>query len=152
MSSEGVKLTTTIDDKASPAVARLAAKVKNLGPALDEIGASNVTETQHRFETESGPDGAKWVGLAATTLARRGPGAKILRDKVHLYDSVTHKVEGVHSVSIGSNKVYARVHQLGGQAGRGRKVTIPARPYLGVSDAGKKEIVQILTDHIGAQS
>jgi phage virion morphogenesis protein len=25
---------------------------------------------------------------------------------------------------------YARIHQLGGMAGRGRKVKIPARPYL----------------------
>jgi len=36
------------------------------------------------------------------------------------------------SVIFGSNMVYARIHQQGGQAGRGNKTTIPARPYMGV--------------------
>ena len=31
---------------------------------------------------------------------------------------------------VGSNLVYARIHELGGLAGRGRKVKIPMRPYL----------------------
>ncbi|GHT56959.1 hypothetical protein AGMMS50268_13350 [Spirochaetia bacterium] len=36
------------------------------------------------------------------------------------------------SVIFGSNMVYARIHQLGGAAGRGGKSLIPARPYMGV--------------------
>ena len=32
-----------------------------------------------------------------------------------------------------------------GEAGRGRKVNIPARPYLGLSDEDQAEIVSILT-------
>ncbi|MBN0437970.1 phage virion morphogenesis protein, partial [Pseudomonas aeruginosa] len=32
---------------------------------------------------------------------------------------------------------YAAIQQLGGQAGRGRKVTIPARPYLPVLRNGQ---------------
>lgn len=32
---------------------------------------------------------------------------------------------------IGSNVIYARIHEFGGQAGRGRSVRIPARPYIG---------------------
>jgi len=36
------------------------------------------------------------------------------------------------SVIFGSNMVYARIHQEGGQAGRGKKSFIPARPYMGV--------------------
>jgi phage gpG-like protein len=36
------------------------------------------------------------------------------------------------SVIFGSNMVYARIHQQGGQAGRGKKSFIPARPYMGV--------------------
>ena len=31
---------------------------------------------------------------------------------------------------IGSNKKYAAIHHLGGQAGRGHKTNLPARPYL----------------------
>ena len=36
------------------------------------------------------------------------------------------------SVTVGSNMVYARIHQQGGDAGRDRKSHIPARPYLGI--------------------
>ena len=38
------------------------------------------------------------------------------------------------SAIIGSNKVYAAIHQLGGQAGKNKKVTIPARPYLKIEE------------------
>lgn len=31
---------------------------------------------------------------------------------------------------LGPTAVYARIQELGGQAGRGRSVTLPARPYL----------------------
>jgi hypothetical protein len=31
---------------------------------------------------------------------------------------------------VGSNKRYAAIHQFGGQAGRKRRATLPARPYL----------------------
>ncbi|MDK4671286.1 phage virion morphogenesis protein, partial [Kingella kingae] len=37
---------------------------------------------------------------------------------------------------IGSNKPYAAIHHIGGQAGRGRKVHIPARPYLPIDGSG----------------
>jgi phage virion morphogenesis protein len=36
------------------------------------------------------------------------------------------------SVIFGSNMVYARIHQQGGEAGRGHASLIPARPYMGV--------------------
>lgn len=34
------------------------------------------------------------------------------------------------SVLVGSNSVYGAIHEFGGMAGRGRKVHIPARPYI----------------------
>ena len=43
---------------------------------------------------------------------------------------------------IGSNLDYAAIHQLGGQAGKNKKVSIPARPYLYLSDDNFKEILQ----------
>ena len=45
------------------------------------------------------------------------------------------------SAIIGSNKVYAAIHQLGGQAGKNKKVTIPARPYLQLSNDSLNEIL-----------
>ena len=40
------------------------------------------------------------------------------------------------SVSVGNSMAYAAIHQFGGKAGRGKKVTIPARPFLPVTPGG----------------
>lgn len=149
----GVSLAVKINDEASSEITRLALQLTpgKLRLALDEIGAANVTETQRRFETESDPDGGRWrdyADLADITKAqRRQPDPKILRDGGDLYDSVTHTV-GLLETTVGTNRVQARIHQLGGQAGRNKSVTIPARPYLGVSSEGEVEIIEILTEHV----
>ena len=55
-----------------------------------------------------------------------------LRDNGYLQKSVIWDVSGRGElVEMGSILHYARIHQLGGQAGRGRKVSIPQRRYLG---------------------
>lgn len=46
------------------------------------------------------------------------------------------------SAIIGSNKVYAAIHQLGGQAGKNKKTTIPTRPYLKLTDDNLEEILE----------
>ena len=46
-----------------------------------------------------------------------------------------------YSAIIGSNVAYAAIHQLGGQAGKNKKVTIPARPYLKLTDDDFNEIL-----------
>jgi phage virion morphogenesis protein len=152
MTVDGISFTIGRDDQISEAIARLVANVDDLEPALDEIGASNVLETQMRFESQTDPDGKDWKELSETTkLLRRGDGslAKILRDAGHLYDSITHAVDAAHGiVTVGTNRIYARIHQLGGQAGRGHKVTIPARPYLGMSPDGEEEVLRILEEHV----
>jgi phage virion morphogenesis protein len=46
------------------------------------------------------------------------------------------------------NLKYARIHQLGGKAGRGRKTRLPARPYLGISEEDKEEVAGIIGDYL----
>lgn len=40
------------------------------------------------------------------------------------------------SVSVGSDRPYAAIHQFGGKTGRGHKVTIPARPFFPFNKSG----------------
>ncbi len=47
-----------------------------------------------------------------------------------------------------ANKVYARIHHEGGKAGRGRKVNIPARPFIMVQDEDWAEIKDALNNYI----
>src|SRR5690606_3182871 len=99
------------------------------------------------------PDGTPWVALSDVTVAakgRKGAGgeARTLRDSGDLYDSITHQVKLGIGVRVGVTRVYGRIHQQGGMAGRGRKVRIPARPYLGVSRQGAEEIALIIGQHL----
>lgn len=144
----GVKVSITIeDDGFRDALTRLIARTHELRPVFEEIGSALLATTQQRFEAEAGPDGAAWPAHSAATVLRRGAGAPKLRDRGHLYASLTYAASRFKA-EVGTNRVYARIHQFGGKAGRGRKVTIPARPYLGVSDADRRMIGEILTDHL----
>lgn len=144
----GVKVAITVqDDGFREVLTRLIERTYNLQPAFEEIGSALLATTQQRFEAEAGPDGTAWPAHSAATAFKRGSNAKKLRDRGHLYASLTYAASRLKS-EVGTNRVYARIHQLGGKAGRGRKVTIPARPYLGVGDADRRMIGEILTDHL----
>lgn len=87
-----------------------------------------------RFKAEQDPDGNNWKALDDRTLAlkrKRGKSPKILRQDGYLADKTAYNVSN-DGVEFGSKEVYARLHQFGGKAGRGKKVSIPARPWLGV--------------------
>lgn len=124
---------------------RLASRVSNMTPVMDEIGSMLVTSTQDRFETGKGPDGDDW--LRSIRVAEAQGNAQTLVDSGRLRDSITHE-PGNDQVEIGSNVVYAAIHQFGGEAGRGKAVTLPARPYLGLSAEDKSEIEAIIDDYL----
>jgi phage virion morphogenesis protein len=107
--------------------------------ALADIGETLVASTLERFETSTAPDGTPWQ---PSHRAEKEDG-KTLVDTGRLRGSIGYEV-GPDSVSVGSNLVYARIHQLGGKAGRGHSVTLPPRPYLGISGADIQEARAIL--------
>lgn len=136
------------DDGAIAALEGLVRQARDLEPAMDDIGRMLRMSARQRIEAAEGPDGTPWPELSAATKRRRGRDAQPLQDKRHLYKSLTWRA-GPSEVAVGSNRRYARIQQLGGQAGRGLKVSIPARPYLGVSADDRGEIANILFDHLG---
>ena len=104
---------------------------------MDAIGGRLINLARVGFSQERAPDGSPWKPLAAATIlarqkARHSPGP-ILRVSGDLYNSLNWRATAT-SVEIGAgwgnSGPYAALHQFGGQAGRGHKVTIPARPYL----------------------
>lgn len=143
--------------------------VKEAGVALDKIAQFNALEfldglgglitrqTQRRIRSEkTSPDGDAWKPNLE--------GTSILYKSGQLDDSIHHEVSNPN-VEIGSNKIYAGVHQTGavikpknGNAlsfGFGgnkwavvKSVTIPARPYLGFSSENRKDIEQFATDFL----
>jgi len=128
----------TIDDAEVKAkLAKLSGLMKALRPVMLEIGNMLRNETELSFENEKTPWGAKWEPLSAVTIARKGH-SKILTDSTQLSGSFIVKADN-DSATVGTNKVYAAIHNFGGNAGKGKKIKIPARQYLPADKAGRLE-------------
>ncbi len=147
------------DEAVQAALQRLSQRAGGLRPVLTALGSSITERTKRRFETSTGPDGAKWKPNSAATLgmlaARLGgqrsktkrdgslnaAGQRSLASKKPLIDrgdlmrGIYPQVTG-DTLTVGSPERYAAIHQFGGRAGRGEKVNIPARPFLPVRPDG----------------
>lgn len=126
---------------------------------FDEIGAYGVASTQQRFLDQKGPDGEKWQPSARA----KEQGGQTLRDDGHLFGSLTHEAGADHA-AWGSNRIYAAIHQMGGKIRaksasalkffignrfvQVKEVTMPARPYLGISSEDETEINAIVRDYV----
>ncbi len=100
------------------------------------------------------------VHIGRRIVGRRGSHDGVGR---FLHGQLVSQVVGSKSVEVGSNLVYAAAHQFGATIKptngkllhfRGhvaKSVTIPARPYLGLSDADKNEIVERTLDWLQGQ-
>ena len=149
------------DEGFADGLARLAALGASSGPLMHAIGVGLVEAVHKRFERAQDPDGHPWKPLSpAYAEGKRGAG--ILRGAAMqggLMGSITFAA-GPGSVRVGSNKVYAAIHQFGGaivpkgsrplrfHLGKrvvfARKVTIPARPYLGFGPAERLVVTEAL--------
>jgi len=105
---------------------------------LNLIGAALEDSTLERFETNIAPDGTPWKPSERAT-AQNG---QTLVDTSRLRDSIGYEVTG-NELTLGTNVIYAAIHQGGGKAGRNLAVELPARPYLGVSDSDQLTIDDI---------
>lgn len=158
-------ISARLDDReVQAALDRLAAKVGNLKPLMSRIGALYERRVLENFQNESAPDGSKWAPLAADTLMmglgkqkgfkkngglsakgkRYLTGKKILWEMGDLSGSIHFQADS-NSVIVGSSGSipYAAIHQMGGQAGRGKKVTIQARPYLAMNTGTGLELADV---------
>ncbi len=118
-------------------------KAKQNQEFMDAAGETLVSSTQQRFSDGVGPDGKRWK------ISHRAEqeGGQTLIDSGQLRSSISYEASP-QMVVVGSNKVYARIHQLGGKAGRGHKVTIPERPYLGINDEDRAELKALAVEHL----
>ena len=122
-------------------------RIKNPAPLMAGIAQELVAEAEEQFEAESGPHG-KWAELKVSTIERRRktknwPG-KILQVSGNLATSI-HGFHSSHEAGVragsGPSAKYAAIHQFGGDAGRGHKSKIPARPFLPFMLQGKDAVL-----------
>ncbi len=137
---------------------RLTRKLQDTDPLMSNIAALMASATESQFAGEKGPDGQAWPGLAEATKTEREkhgtwPGKMLQISSAGLAASIQTE-HGNDYAQIGTNKVYGPIHFFGGEAGRGHKATIPARPYLPISAEGnlaettKQDILKIMQNYL----
>lgn len=146
--SELEALTARISRRASVGAAEL----------LTAIGTIGESQTRRRISDEkTGPDGQAWPPN------RRG-GDILVETGTHLLASVAFRANAAEA-EWGASWEYAHVHQygatikpkakkhlsfmLGGNLVHAKSVTIPARPFVGLSPENRSDIEEIVTDWLG---
>lgn len=130
-----------ITDDLQRVLNQAARQTSNTAPLMRIIRAQLLSQTQQNFRAQGRP---KWSALSGETIKnyeRLGIStAGLLRRSNSLYNSIqTHSDVNSATISAGGGNqsgAYAAIHQFGGKAGRGRKVKIPARPYLPIDVNG----------------
>lgn len=152
------------------ALERLSKAVDKPAPALKAISESLVVSTKKRFETSTAPDGTRWKPNSDTTLRlglHRGnhfkkdgklkkSGGDYLASKKPLILSHTLASQifpdlQENFLRIGSTMKYGAMQQFGGTTSPRSMipgVTIPARPFLGISDADETMVVKTVNDYL----
>lgn len=104
---------------------------------------------EDNFAEEGRPD--KWQDLSKVTKKLREKKGKwsgqILQVSGQLASSVNTYYDNDSAV-IGSNLEYVAIHQLVGKAGKNKKITIPARPYLNLLDNDIDELFVLIKNYI----
>jgi len=108
------------------------------------MGGRKMEGDEHRsgLRIRKGKKVYKLDGKTTRIYDKYSANKKTLIDTGRLMNSITYKAHS-DKVEIGTNVVYGAIHQLGGKAGRGRKVDIPARPYLMVQDGDWTTIKEV---------
>lgn len=133
--------------------------IKNIPKTKDlmaDIGEALVSSSKMRFETETDPQGKKWVKGYKQS-------GKTLADSGTLKRSITHNAN-ISEVIYGSNLEYAAIHNDGGdieaKTSKGLRfqvngrwvtkklVTMPKREFIGISDDDKAEAMEMIMLHI----
>ncbi|MBB96928.1 MAG: phage morphogenesis protein [Rhodobacteraceae bacterium] len=152
-----VTLKVRFDDAApQAALARAAFGARDLSQLMDLIGTVLVNGAVERIgQTNVAPDGTPWP----KSLRAQLDDGITLHDSGQLMRSITHEAAS-DQVEVGSNMIYAGIHQTGGtiKAKNGKalaftlangesaivgSVKIPARPYLGISDEERMQAEEV---------
>lgn len=110
---------------------RLANAAQDRVPLMRSIAGTMESAVLQNFDVGGRP---KWLGLKY----RQGTP---LVDTENLMNSITSYYDN-NIAMVGTNEPYAAIHQFGGKAGRGRKVDIPARPFLVLTPQDEDDILE----------
>lgn len=156
----GIRITSTGQAEIERALGGLALRFGDLTGLMEGFGLTLESGVIDRFDSETAPDGSAW----SKSIRARQQGGKTLNDSSQLRSSITSNAAAT-SVEVGTNKIYAGVHQFGatiraknadylafnlpGGLGfrRVKQVDISARPFLGLSNDDEAELLAQTEDY-----
>lgn len=143
-------------------LAAAAALFDDMTPIFRDVAEYLVEATKKRFVSGTAPDGKAWPAKRQSTLDRykRLGYGNLTRPLIGPSKSLSTQIQRLvtkNSATIGSNMIYSEVMQSGAAKGafgtnaKGRPIPwgrIPARTWLGLSDADNAAIVDIADEHM----
>lgn len=145
----------TLDDRAIPELQKIAIQLQHPKKLYGVLGETLKKIHKARFKQEVDPDGKKWKPLSPITQEIKG-NDKILKHRGYLSERTAYNYDD-NGVEFGSDAKYARLHQFGGviKPKKGKRLKfgkdgntvfakqskIPARPWLGVNDQDKQQLL-----------
>ncbi|KEZ23484.1 phage virion morphogenesis protein [Glaesserella parasuis] len=114
----------------------LASKTENNASLMRNIAGTMESAVLTNFDVGGRP---RWLGI------KYRDGSPLV-DTENLMSSITSDYDKDVAI-VGTNEAYAAIHQFGGKAGRGRKVDIPARPFLMLTPQDEEDILQDVQDY-----
>lgn len=135
----------------------------NTFPLMRQVGVRVADNTRLRFRSAISPDGAAWTSLNPDYAAtKQGPG--ILRESGALMGSIHSRPSRAevrirpgplpyaaiqhHGGTIKPRSGDRLVFSMGGTLVFARSVTLPARPYMGLSDKDRADIRRLTRAHL----
>jgi len=91
-------------------------------PVMADIGEYLVGSVQDRFDDQVDPEGTPWHPVAQATMKRKRI-KKILTETSNLRDRNVYRASDASPV-LGTNVIYAGIHQLGGEIERAARSTL----------------------------
>lgn len=156
----------TVIDQISDALRSLTMGLQRPRALLVNLGELLVQSTRDRILSEEAPDGSAWAPLNPE-YAKTKRGGGILREagmSGGLISTIVWQIAGDMAIEVGTSRIYGAIHQLGGvirpktaaalvfQLGaeliHAQSVTIPARPYLGISPADGEDMLDLAADYV----
>lgn len=128
------------DADVQAALKKLLEKLGNLEPFFRDLGESLLISHRARFDRAVSPSGVPWPDLSPGYRDRK----KKNRDKILVLDGWLRQLNYAASgteLRIGTDRIYGAIHQFGDPSRN-----IPARPFLGLDEAERKELLDALAD------
>ena len=125
----------------------LPAALRAREPLMESLATGLESQTRRRITDEKrAPDGSPWESWSKKYAKTRHGNQSLLQAEGHFLDSIVSEHSADHSLA-GSNLIQAAIHQEGGTSDMPPgPAAVPARAYLGISDANEAELQAVVDD------